>query len=101
MKVFGIFFFEKLVQPENKSMAEKQTSVISNFDEEQNKLEKSKRTEEGLWKYSGSPQNFVFTLHPNKAKFMSSGENVFYYFSNQTLLVVGGPASKPALQLDF
>ena len=34
MKVFGIFFFEKLVQPENKSMAEKQTSVISNFDEE-------------------------------------------------------------------
>lgn len=50
--------------------------------------------------YFGSSDSFVFTLYPDKQKFYSTGENIFYCSYSESYLAVGGPATKPALQLD-
>ena len=50
--------------------------------------------------YFGSSESFVFSLQPDHKKFSSTGENIFYCSYSDSFLAIGGPAAKPALQID-
>jgi hypothetical protein len=71
-----------------------------NTEEDELVSTKSKVRESTPFKYRGSPENFVFTLYPEKKFYRNTGENIFYVLQQENMLAFGGPAHSPALQLE-